>query len=74
MKTNCQYDLIIKYLKTNKKLVPALMVGKAIGKGFAGSEFTRRCRDLRQWGILDSYREILPTGRKDKFVTFVLIK
>ena len=67
-----QYDLIFKWFKKHKSITPAKVGGTTYYSGFFGSEISRRCRELRSIGILDSFREVLPTGRKSRFVTFIL--
>ena len=49
-----QKQLIKKYIEQNGFIIPAKMGGKAWNGGFFGSETSKRCRELRQAGILRS--------------------
>lgn len=55
MKT--QKELILDYVKTFGEIIPAKIGGKPWNGGFFGSETSKRCRELRQAGMLTSYKE-----------------
>lgn len=72
MKT--QHEIILRYLEKHKLITPAKMGGMSMYGATAGSELTRRCRELRGLGILGSLREVLPNGKNSKFVSFYLMR
>lgn len=52
-----QKELIIEYLKQNGEILPAKMAGfRFMGQMF-GSETSKRCREMRKAGLLDSRPE-----------------
>lgn len=66
-----QYELILHYLTFNPFIIPAKMVGKeyvhnGVRLGFCGSDFCKRCRDLRSRGLLVSE----PDPLNPKFTRF----
>jgi hypothetical protein len=52
-----QHGLIIEYLKKYKTITPALMSGNFYKNTIFGSEISRRARELRSKGILNSIRD-----------------
>ena len=69
-----QYNLIYKYLKTHKSITPALIGGTPYHKGFFGSQIGRRCRELRQEGILASFYKVDRKGKYSRFISFYINK
>jgi hypothetical protein len=68
MKKITQKELIIRYLEENEFIIPAKMGGREWNGGFFGSETPKRCRELRQEGILESE----PYEENPKFEKFYL--
>lgn len=52
-----QKELVLEYLREFEFIVPAKMSGKVYKKTMFGSEISRRCRELRADGILESIGE-----------------
>lgn len=69
-----QHGIVLDYLKKHKTITPAKMCGSPYKNSFCGSELPKRCRELRNLGILGSFREVEKDGKMSRFVTFFLIK
>jgi hypothetical protein len=52
-----QHALILAYIEEFGSVTPAKMYGEVYKGQMCGSEFSRRCRELRKRGILESKRE-----------------
>ena len=52
-----QHELVLKWIDKYGKITPAKMSGTPWGGGFFGSETSKRCRELRKKGLLDSERD-----------------
>jgi hypothetical protein len=52
-----QKELIIEYIKEFGSILPAKLSGKIYKRHIFGSEISRRCRELRADGKLDSKGE-----------------
>lgn len=52
-----QKELIIEYIKEFGSILPATMSGKKYMRTLFGSEISRRCRELRAEGKLESIGE-----------------
>ena len=51
-----QHELVIEYVKEFGSITPAKMSGKTYKGGFFGSETSKRCRELRKAGKLNSHK------------------
>jgi hypothetical protein len=50
-----QKELILAYVRENESIIPAKMTGRVWQGQMFGSEVSRRCRDLRKEGKLESH-------------------
>jgi len=57
-----QYEQVIKYIEIHGSIIPAKCHGEW-EEGYFGSETSKRCRELRAKGVLQSVRE----GKFEKF-------
>ena len=64
-----QTELALQIMRRRGRLIPAKLVGSTYGKHFIGSEFSRRCRQLRAEGMFFS-----PPEREDNFAVFLPTK
>ncbi len=58
-----QHELIIEWVKENGSILPAKMGGKFYKDGIFGSETSKRCREMRMKGILNSVKD----GKFERF-------
>lgn len=58
-----QYQIIKDYIKEHGSILPAKMSGVVYHDTMFGSETSKRCRELRKAGILESTKE----GRFERF-------
>lgn len=52
-----QQELVLAYVKEHNTILPAKMAGKIYMGQMFGSETSKRCRELRKKGKLQSYQE-----------------
>lgn len=57
-----QHELIMLYVQEFGEIIPAKMNGKSYYGGFFGSETSRRCRELRKEGKLQSEGTVVLRG------------
>lgn len=62
-----QKDLVIRYLQERGNIIPAKIAGLIYLGHMFGSETSKRCRELRKQGVLQSYND-------GKFEVFKLAK
>lgn len=58
-----QHELIKEYLAVNDSILPAKMAGIVFMGYMFGSETSKRCRELRKKGVLESEKD----GKFEKF-------
>jgi hypothetical protein len=63
-----QKELILEFIKEHGSIIPAKEHGITYKDGFLGSETSKRCREMRQVGLLESE----PWKENTKFEIFYL--